>query len=217
MNESPASHTLYLIRHGVAEGVAGRCIGHTDVPLSAAGRMQCARLARAWQPPAKAMLWSSDLARARESARVLCAEWQRSDDTVLTDAELRECAFGEWDGRWWSEIEARDAVRLDRWMRDWGTESPGGGESLPMLVGRVRGVLRRITRSTASTDHVIVSHAGVLRAMLSLVLDAPDSAAFNWAMPHAHVSAVQIHEVPDDGPVRGTIVWLHAIPSPEQF
>lgn len=215
MNESAITHTLYLIRHGVADGVAGRCIGHTDVPLSTEGRAQCAALAGVWRPPADATIWSSDLSRARDSARELCAVWGRADDAVQTDAALRECAFGEWDGQTWTEIEARDAVRLDRWMRDWVTESPPGGESLPMLVERVRGALRGITSTAASTTHVIVSHAGVLRAMLSLVLGAPDTAAFNWAMPHAHVTAIRLNRVEVDGVVGGRVDWLHAFPSPD--
>lgn len=214
MNEPGKSHLLYLIRHGIADGVEGRCIGHTDVPLSGNGRAQCAALARVWRPPADATIWSSDLARARDSARVFSQSWGRSEDDVRIDAALRECAFGEWDGHTWAEIEARDALRLERWMRDWSTEAPPGGESLPMLVERVRGALRAITGITESTNHVIVSHAGVLRATLSLVLGAPDTAAFNWAMPHAHVSAVRMSRVGNDGMVGGSVEWLHAFPSP---
>ena len=213
MTESARAVTLYLIRHGMADGVEGRCIGHADVPLSARGRAQCLALAAAWRPPASATIWSSDLARARDSARVLTDAWNRPPQPNRIDAALRECSFGAWDGRAWADIEASDAAQLSAWMQNWSTIAPPGGESLPMLMTRVLGVLRLMLTSDAST-HVVVSHAGVLRAILNRVLDAPDTAHFRWAMPHAHVSAVQVSGVTADGIVHGSVEWLHAFPPP---
>ena len=214
MNGDIAPKTLYLIRHGAAEGVAGRCIGQTDVTLSDEGRTQCLTLAQAWRPPDGSVLWCSDLLRAQESAQVMAESWVMASAPSCIEPDLRECAFGEWEGRTWVDIESADGARLDAWMRDWTTMAPPGGESLPRFAARVGRVLAHIARS-AGGHHVIVSHAGVLRAMLCLVIGAPQSAAFAWAMPHAHVSAVTV--IPSSAgsdAVRGSVEWLHAFPSP---
>ncbi len=217
MNEGAASKTIYLIRHGAADGVMGRCIGHTDVVLSDEGRAQCAALALAWRPPAGSVLWCSDLARAHASARSLAESWGMTSTPLRLDAALRECAFGEWDGRTWADIESADAVRLNTWMRDWTTVAPPGGESLPMFANRVRTALTRIAESDG-THHVIVSHAGVLRAMLCHILGAPHSAAFGWAMPYARVSAVTVSAaLAETDLVRGTVNWLNAFPPPSSI
>lgn len=212
-----APKTIYLIRHGVADGVEGRCIGHTDVLLSNDGRAQCLTLARAWHPPAGSVLWCSDLARARESAQVMAGSWALTSGAPRIEAALRECAFGEWEGRTWADIESADGARLDAWMRDWTTVAPPGGESLPLFVDRVSGVLAHLARSEG-THHIVVSHAGVLRAMLCEIIGAPQSAAFQWAMPHAHVSALTVVPPASGGSaVRGSLDWLHAFPSPAGY
>lgn len=206
--------TLYLIRHGVADSVSGRCIGHTNAPLSAEGFAQCTTLARAWTPPSDAVVWSSDLSRAHDSACALLDAWGLPRTRLHGDAALRECSFGAWDGRTWAELEASDGARLDHWMRDWQSVAPPDGESLLEFADRVRTALFRIA-ATDGASHVIVAHAGTLRAILCTVLNAPDSACFAWAMPHAHVSRVTM-VVPATAAdaIRGTVEWLHAFPAP---
>ena len=215
MIDDPSSvKTLYLIRHGVADSVSGRCIGHTDAPLSAEGLAQCARLALAWNPPSDAVVWSSDLSRAHDSACALLDAWALPRTRLRSTASLRECSFGAWDGRTWAELEATDGARLDHWMRDWQSVAPPDGESLPEFADRVRTALHRIA-ATDPVSHVIVAHAGTLRAILCTILDAPDSAGFSWAMPHAHVSRVtMVVPVSTGDAIRGTVEWLHAFPAP---
>lgn len=204
---------LYLIRHGAAEDTAGRCIGHTDVPLGVTGIEQCARLAMAWRPPHDSVLWASDLSRAVRTAQRLAAHWTMNPASIHLHSALRECSFGEWDGRTWADIEATDRARLDAWMQEWHTLQPPGGESLPAFAARVHVVLDRMASSDA-TSHVVVAHAGVLRAILCRVTGAPDTAAFNFAVPHAHVTAVTLDAAPRAGCARGSLEWLNAYPPP---
>ena len=212
MSIGTSPKTLFLIRHGVADGTEGRCIGQKDVPLSAIGREQCARLSHAWRPPEQCTVWCSDLTRAHETALLLAAHWSVPSHTLRVDAELRECSFGEWDGRTWDDIQAADKARLDAWMHDWSTVSPPRGESLPVFAARVRVALARVWASEGS-HHVIVAHAGVLRAMLCQLTGAPDASAFHFAMPHAHVSAVTLSGLSPEGELQGSLDWLNAYPS----
>ena len=60
---------LVLVRHGqTAWNLEGRAQGHTDVGLDETGRAQARAMAPYVAAMAPTALWSSDLARARETA-----------------------------------------------------------------------------------------------------------------------------------------------------
>src|SRR5512132_4297052 len=63
---------VLLIRHGQSRGNAERRFGgHTATPLSARGRRQAEATARALKPEALTAIYSSDLARAMETAKAV--------------------------------------------------------------------------------------------------------------------------------------------------
>lgn len=151
---------LLLLRHGAAEG-QHRYLGVTDAPLSPEGRAQ-ALGRRAIVPPVEA-LWSSPLARCRETAALL---WPELVPTVLP--ELRELDFGTWEGRTWAEVG--DEAVYDRWLAgDPGACFPGG-ETLGALRGRVNRAFSAICTRCAQdgiSSAAVVAHSGVLCALLS--------------------------------------------------
>ena len=68
------STRILLVRHGETDwNATGRIQGHSDTPLNAAGRLQARRAAqRLAREPIRA-LYSSDLARAFETATIIGA------------------------------------------------------------------------------------------------------------------------------------------------
>jgi broad specificity phosphatase PhoE len=85
---------LWLVRHADAyDGLAVLDDGVIDPPLSPLGRRQAAMLAERVGPLPVDRVWSSDLARARETARVVAAS--RGLD-VTADPRLREVRT-HWD------------------------------------------------------------------------------------------------------------------------
>jgi len=79
---------IYITRHGETEwNVAGRIQGHTDVSLSERGREQARMLARRLASVPIDAVYSSDLLRAAETARVAVGE--REVPVTFTE-ELRE-------------------------------------------------------------------------------------------------------------------------------
>lgn len=176
---------LYLVRHGVAEGCEGRCIGRTDAPLSQAGADSLARLASAWSRPPDRLL-TSGLARARSSAAVLADAWHLP---LETDARLGEMDFGAWDGRTWAELEAEDGARLAAWMAAWVTVAAPGGESFADVAARVRAWAAEMPRGGTAA---VVAHAGSIRALLCTLLELPLDAAFRLRIDHGRVSGVRM-------------------------
>ncbi|MEY2891316.1 MAG: hypothetical protein RJA98_1224 [Pseudomonadota bacterium] len=152
-----SSSTLWAWRHPRPRGVAGRCIGRTDVPVD---RRRAKRLARRIQRTARQhglprVVCSSPLRRCADVARWLRRwgwVWQR-------DAALLELDFGRWDGLPWSAI-ARDEV--DAWCADFARCAPGGGEALQAMLARA--AAWQPPASAAAGAVVVVGHAGWMLA-----------------------------------------------------
>jgi broad specificity phosphatase PhoE len=128
--------TLVLVRHGETEhNAARRYHGHGDAPLTPAGRTQAAvlrdRLARL-TARSDTRLVSSDLGRARETARIAFPR-QRVD----MDARLRELHFGGFDGLTHEDCLAAHGALYRDWITDPATVRPPGGETVAELEARM--------------------------------------------------------------------------------
>src|SRR5258708_4133503 len=166
---------LWLVRHGLTEWNAQqRFCGHSDVPLSARGRVQARWLARRLEKEAISTIYTSDLARARETATIIAS--QRTPALqVKVSAAWREMAFGAWEGLTYSEIADQFKDQLG-FFSDPEHFSPPNGESLAHLLQRVQAELAAIPYSDdmqMKGDPVIVSHGGPLPILLSSILVIP--------------------------------------------
>ena len=93
--------SVYLVRHALPNIPIGArwCVGHTDLPLGAVGRMQAALLP--FVPVLRDKpVFCSYLSRALDTARPLCAE------PMIRDG-LEEQDMGVWDGLSFDEIMVR--------------------------------------------------------------------------------------------------------------
>jgi probable phosphoglycerate mutase len=87
---------LVLLRHGRTEwNHARRVQGQTDVDLDEVGEAQAEAVGPAMAALEPALLWSSDLTRARRTAE---AVGEATGLAVRPDPRLREIAFGEREG-----------------------------------------------------------------------------------------------------------------------
>ncbi|MFA4947701.1 MAG: histidine phosphatase family protein, partial [Candidatus Krumholzibacteriia bacterium] len=67
---------LYLIRHGQTDWNRDhRIMGAGPVPLNESGRVAVAELARALKAKQISVVYTSTVARALESARIIAGEW----------------------------------------------------------------------------------------------------------------------------------------------
>jgi probable phosphoglycerate mutase len=143
---------LWLVRHGATDwSEAGRLNGWTDVPLNERGRSQAKRLADELDVKVFAAVWTSDLSRSEETARLAVLG-------AVADSRLREIDFGELEGRIWEECPqgTRDALLAFE-----GFQAPGG-ETVPELRRRVHEFLRGLGEG----DHLVFTHGGVIRLLL---------------------------------------------------
>src|SRR5438105_7468126 len=119
---------LLLIRHGETEWNRERRIQvHTDIRLSPGGSSQARQLAlRLAHEPIQAV-YSSDLARSRETAVPLA---ELLGLTLRTTPLLREVGFGAWEGLTVSEVEARWPDEYAAWRQDSVRSRPPDGEQI---------------------------------------------------------------------------------------
>lgn len=179
---------LLLIRHAKpSEAVTGRCYGALDVGLSEAGREQARQLADALAEAPLVALYTSPLRRAVETAAPLAA---RLGHPPTLDERLAELNFGAFEGRSYDEIERSHPELYRDWMETpWRVEFPGG-ESFPSLRRRALAAMEALRRRHAGATFALVSHGGVLRAMLADCLTMPDAAIFRLRQDHAALSVV---------------------------
>lgn len=98
MSRTPgdSSRRLVLVRHGrTAWNAIGRGQGHTDVELDDVGHEQARAAAPRLATYQPSLLWSSDLARARQTAAYVAKETGLDPEY---DARLREFDLGERTG-----------------------------------------------------------------------------------------------------------------------
>ena len=98
---------LIIVRHGeTLYNAQRRLTGQSDVPLNALGEMQAAALRDSLATEHLDAIVSSDLERTRVTARTIA---HNHDLSLQEDSDLRELAFGEWEGYTYEEVLARDA------------------------------------------------------------------------------------------------------------
>jgi alpha-ribazole phosphatase/probable phosphoglycerate mutase len=179
---------LVLVRHGEpAETVRGRCYGRLDVHLSSRGHAQAkiaAAKVRALQPTA---VYTSPLARARDTALVIA---DACGLAATIDERLREIDFGAFEGLSWSECEARHPDVYQAWMTRPTTVTFPGGESYQGLRVRALAARGEIAARHAGDTVVLVTHGGVARAVLADALGLPDENVFRIEHSYGALSVV---------------------------
>ena len=180
--------TLLLARHGETDWNAERrWQGHTDRPLNERGRVQAQALAERLDGTELVAVWSSDLARARDTAAVV-AERQGVEHHMTPD--LREVDVGSWAGLTKPEAEERFPEAAARWKQ--GYEGWTDGETYAQMGKRVLRALLGIAEAHSDGPVLVVSHGGCIRAIhaAALGLDIHSYRRLRPVEPNARLSAV---------------------------
>jgi broad specificity phosphatase PhoE len=207
---------LLLARHGQSVSNAVRRFqGAQDVALSPLGIRQAEALRRAIGRRSIAHVYVSPLVRARRTAEIAVDGLGRPL-TVVDD--LRELSLGEWEGCTVEEIRTRPGDPYTQWVRDPVLCLPPGSEPLRDVQARVLRVIEDIGRAHPNGDDVlIVSHGGVISALLAHWLGLPLSSIWRIAVANCSLSEIsppRVVSVNETGHLRDIDVAVTAPPSP---
>jgi 2,3-bisphosphoglycerate-dependent phosphoglycerate mutase len=180
---------LLLVRHGQSTWNQDRRIqGQLDPPLSDAGRRQASRLGRRLAGRHFAGFYTSDLARAAETSRLI-GDAIGIEPSPMT--ELREIYLGEWEGLRTDEL----AVRFPQAWADWSEEPDWdlvpGGEGSADFEARVGGALETIFKRHQGGDVLVVTHGGVIQVALHHVVGRPGRGIFPFRIQNASMSVIE--------------------------
>jgi probable phosphoglycerate mutase len=163
---------LMLLRHGrTAWNAEGRAQGHADVPLDEVGHEQAAAVAPYLASLRPAALWTSDLARARET----CSYVERATGLrAASDARLREFDVGLRQGFTIAELEAADPELHAAWLRGHHTAVPGAEDDAAVRTRMLPALQSCLDGLGAGETGVVVTHGACLKVAVVALLGWPD-------------------------------------------
>jgi len=181
------STRVIAVRHGeTAWNVDTRIQGQLDIELNDTGLWQARRVAKALVEEPIAAIYTSDLARASQTAREI-ADLRQLEFT--TDVGLRERAFGYFEGLTFADIDAALPIEARLWRtRDPEFTPAGGGESLLTFRERVTDTAGRIAARHPGELVVIVAHGGVMDVLYRAATGQDLQAPRTWELGNAAIN-----------------------------
>jgi len=169
---------VYAIRHAQTEANQNQlCIGWTDSPIVEESR-QWKKLALNLKDFPRSgntslVVYSSDITRASITARHAAQELGVDQRAIKYTQDLRELNYGRFEGQSIAVVRRAQPQLFDSGGNFLPDVPVGGGESVSQMLARARkflGEIESLQCSSESPNHVlIVSHGGVICALLSLV------------------------------------------------
>jgi probable phosphoglycerate mutase len=182
---------LVIVRHGETEwNVAGRIQGHTDSPLTAAGRAQAEAIGARREKESFDRLVSSDLGRAWQTAEAIA---RRTGHEIVANTRIRERHFGVGEGLTYDEVDARWPEGFSRTRQTDPDYVIPGGESRRQLYERIRDEFEALARDAAGGCHAVVCHGGVLAILYRHIHGIPVGEPRAIPIPNASYNALR-HE-----------------------
>ena len=160
---------VLVVRHGETDwNREGRWQGQGGPGLNDTGRVQAARIAARLARVRIDALYTSDLDRAEQTARVI---GRAIGARPRPQKGLREVDNGDWRGMTRAQVRQRDPAAYRRWLRG----EPGwhGGETYDEMHARVIATLDRLLAKHPRGRIVLVSHGGAVRAIVAHAVGLP--------------------------------------------
>ncbi|HTH49020.1 MAG TPA: histidine phosphatase family protein [Candidatus Limnocylindria bacterium] len=163
---------LFLLRHGEVETKYHRVFGGSriDMELSPAGHAQAERLANWLARTPFDAVYASPMRRVALTYEPFRRHF--TGEPVILPG-LREIDFGDWTGFGWNEVEARFGMSAYDWLHHLEHDRVAGAESLAHFRDRLAASVRQILAEQPGKTVAVFCHGGVIRGLLSQLLDQP--------------------------------------------
>ena len=178
-----------LMRHGEPEG-GKRFRGHSlDDPLTDLGWQQMRNAVKdkeGWDH-----VVTSPLLRCQNFAHEI-AEQQGIDCETIDD--LKEISFGHWEGKSRAIVRAMHAKEYAQFYANPERHTPKKAEQLGVFYRRILAVIKQIQIDYDNQSILMVTHAGVIRAILSHALDTPINTMYKMNISNASLTDIELGE-----------------------
>ena len=182
---------LYLVRHGEVETRYHRIFGgRIDMDLSPVGRQQAQALAKYLLKTPLDFLYASPMKRVQQTLEPLLPRL-KNPPVVLRD--LREVDFGCWTGLGWEQVLEKFNLRAYDWLQHLEEAAIPDAECGKTFRARVQPCLKKILEDHAGQAVAIYCHGGVIRMLLSILLDLPLPKMALFEIDYASLTRVDYH------------------------
>ena len=173
---------IYLIRHPKVKIDPSICYGISDVDIIDSYKEDVSKILKEINITSETKFYSSPSIRCSKVAKEL------SKNNFITDKRLMEMDFGEWELKPWDKI---DRKKFNIWATNFVNTSPPGGESFLELKTRaIESFLEIINKK--SRKILIITHSGIIRAILSEILKFPLKRAFILNIDYSSITKITI-------------------------
>ena len=169
---------VYLVRHTTPDVQKGICYGQSELELMPSFELELNNIMTKL-PQRIDRVYSSPWSRCFRLAK------QITTQSLVYDYRLSELNFGKWEMRPWNEVPRE-------WYDDFVATPCENGESYLDLNNRVQEFWSEIIQKKSNVI-VIVTHASVIRAIVSHVLDLKLINSFNFDVSYGSVTKVSIN------------------------
>ena len=190
-NPTTQATITVLLRHGdTCLSPEHRFSGLRDLPLSDSGTRQARAAARRLAAGTRIdAVVSSPLRRAAATAAIAAGELGL---TAVTDDDLRETDFGDWEGFTLAEIQQRWPAAVAAWQHN-PEQAPPGGESFADTANRVHRACDRLLQDHGGQTVLVVSHITPIKILLCRALGVPLGTLYRLYLGSACINEIQWH------------------------
>jgi len=170
---------ITAIRHPSVDVPSGICYGISDVPLAAIFPSELESIRQKLVDEKFDAVFSSPLSRCTKLATVLFPERK-----IGIDQRLIELDFGVWEMTEWDQIFASPEGK--EWFGDFVNTPCPNGESLQQMIVRAKKFLNDLEKTTC-TRVALVTHAGFIRSLMSILQDKTPEEAFQTPLAYGQI------------------------------
>lgn len=182
---------LLLVRHAEVEVRYHKIFGGTiDMNLSPRGQEQAAILATFLAARKLAAIYASPMKRVQQTLAPFLSNGAPSP-TILKD--LREVDFGAWTGMNWEQVCEKFNLLTHDWLDHIERGMAPNGEDGARFRSRVEPCVQQIIKNHPGQRVGIFCHGGVIRMILSILLELPLRRTNMFEVEYASMTEVSIH------------------------
>jgi broad specificity phosphatase PhoE len=186
--EGHAPTLLWLIRHAEVEASFQNVFGgRIDMSLSPRGEEQALALSQYLKGKQFTALYASPMKRVRQTLEPVLTNGAPQPRFV---EGLREVDFGCWTGLSWEEVFQKHGVSPYEWLDQLECGSIEGAECAADFRARVAPCIQEILHAHPGQQVGVVCHGGVIRMILSILLELPLPSLGNMQVEYASITQV---------------------------
>ncbi len=193
---------LYFLRHGQTTSSRDNvfCGAGLDPDLTPEGAQMAQMFADFYAHTPWQALYSSPQTRARQTAAPIS---QKLNMEVKVRDDLKEIAYGDWEGQTVAQVSAKYHDDHLRWSADPAWNAPTGGETAILIARRGLQVVEEIRDAYKDGNILLVSHKATIRVILCALLGI-DVGRYRFRMG-CPVGSVSVIEFGERGPLLETL------------